>query len=359
MDRRRRARLRRGRSRPTTCRPTSAEGPDAIAGDQPFIMQADGRGWLFVPQRPRGRPAARRTTSRTSRRSRTRSTRSARTRARQQLRAAREPATTRSTASPARSVYPYVDDDLPADRAPHGRRDVALAAVPRRAAAGDVLRGAARSSPPSAGLEHGGWATIVTARDGDRGARAGHRADQAARRSRAARVHQVGLPYHWGTQRARRPATRRTTCFALVLDPNVHIQEVEGGHLRHPAGPAPARAGAAELVESLRARGRRRAPSPESRDVTRAGRELRRRGAGSASASSPTRRSASAARRARSRARSGTSSPRTGSASRASRTTTRRRSARTRGGTSPSSSSASRCGVDGEAAEPTATGCAG
>src|SRR5262249_35361492 len=29
--------------------PEDATGPAAIAGDQPFIMQADGRGWLFVP----------------------------------------------------------------------------------------------------------------------------------------------------------------------------------------------------------------------------------------------------------------------------------------------------------------------
>src|SRR5207253_5545951 len=30
--------------------PDDAEGPDAIAGDHPFIMQSDGRSWLFVPQ---------------------------------------------------------------------------------------------------------------------------------------------------------------------------------------------------------------------------------------------------------------------------------------------------------------------
>jgi formate dehydrogenase major subunit len=26
-----------------------AEGTDAIRGDDPFIMQADGKGWLFAP----------------------------------------------------------------------------------------------------------------------------------------------------------------------------------------------------------------------------------------------------------------------------------------------------------------------
>ena len=31
----------------------------------------------------------------------------------------------------------------------------------------------------------------------------------------------------------------------MVLDPNVHIQETKAADLRHPAGPAAARAGAA------------------------------------------------------------------------------------------------------------------
>ena len=30
--------------------PDDATGPDAIRGDHPFIMQADGQGWIFVPQ---------------------------------------------------------------------------------------------------------------------------------------------------------------------------------------------------------------------------------------------------------------------------------------------------------------------
>ena len=30
--------------------PDDAKGPDAIRGDHPFIMQADGLGWLYVPQ---------------------------------------------------------------------------------------------------------------------------------------------------------------------------------------------------------------------------------------------------------------------------------------------------------------------
>ena len=39
----------RRRGRRTTGRPTTRTRTDAIRGDEPFIMQADGKGWLFVP----------------------------------------------------------------------------------------------------------------------------------------------------------------------------------------------------------------------------------------------------------------------------------------------------------------------
>ena len=37
---------------------TTRKGMDAISGDDPFIMMADGRGWLFAPDRPARRAAA-------------------------------------------------------------------------------------------------------------------------------------------------------------------------------------------------------------------------------------------------------------------------------------------------------------
>ena len=76
---------------PTYRPPDGASGPEAIRGDHPFIMQADGRGWLFVPQgledgplpthyEPHESPSA------------TRSTRSARTRAGSATRTHEDPA---------------------------------------------------------------------------------------------------------------------------------------------------------------------------------------------------------------------------------------------------------------------------
>jgi formate dehydrogenase major subunit len=74
-------------------------------------------------------------------------------------------------------------------------------------------------------LEHGGWATVAT-----------ERAAIEARvlvtdRMRPVQVngrtlHQVGLPYHWGSRGLTRGGSANDL-FPIVLDPNVHIQEVK------------------------------------------------------------------------------------------------------------------------------------
>ena len=113
------------------------------------VHHAGRRPRLAVRARP-GSPTARcrRTTSRRSRRSTTRSTASRRNPARAAFDRARQPATTRRRRADGLPVRVH---DLPADRAPHRGRHEPLAAVPGRAAAGDVLRGLAASWPPSAG----------------------------------------------------------------------------------------------------------------------------------------------------------------------------------------------------------------
>ena len=148
VDRPRRAGLREDQAAVLPRRPRARSASEALRGDDPFIMQADGKGWLFAPNgparraaadalraarvavpqpalRPAGQPDAqgvrpRRTTRRTRRR-----------RSR--------------TARCSRSCSPR-----PADRAPHGGRHEPLAAVPVRAAAGDVRRGVAGAGRASA-----------------------------------------------------------------------------------------------------------------------------------------------------------------------------------------------------------------
>ena len=91
------------------------------------------------------------------------------------------------------------------------------------------------------GLEHTGWATIITARS------AIEARVLVTERMRTLRVagqvlHQVGLPYHWGDQ-GLSTGDGANELMHLSLDPNVHIQEVKALACdiipgRRPRGPA-------------------------------------------------------------------------------------------------------------------------
>jgi formate dehydrogenase major subunit len=102
------------------------------------------------------------------------------------------------------------------------------------------------------GLQHKGWATIVTAR-GAVEARV-----LVTRRMRPLTVqgrviHQIGMPYHWGPN-GLTTGDAMNELSSISLDPNVHIQEVKALTVdirpgRRPRGPAlPA------LVEDYRRR---------------------------------------------------------------------------------------------------------
>ena len=74
-------------------------------------------------------------------------------------------------------------------------------------------------------LTHGDWATVITSR-----AKIEARV-LVTERLRPLRVqgqwlHQVGLPYHWGSKGIA-TGDSANDLFPLVLDPNVHIQEVK------------------------------------------------------------------------------------------------------------------------------------
>ena len=258
--------------------PPDASGPAAIAGDTPFIMQADQRGWLFAPAgvadgplpthyepqdspvrnplyRPPAQPVARRS-------SRTRTT-----------------ATTRTPTSPGAEVYPYRRHDLPADRALHRRRHGALDAVPRRAAARVLLRGLARARRR---------ARARARRLGD--------ADQRPRRVEARvmvtdrmtplqiegrAVHRSGCPTT-GARTATRKGDSMNELSSISLDPSSHIQEVKA------------------LSVDIRPGRRPRGPARRSSSrIPRARRHHRRDRDGAVSRSSPTRRAAQRAARRR------------------------------------------------------------
>ncbi|MEN3300630.1 MAG: formate dehydrogenase major subunit [Pseudonocardia sp.] len=102
------------------------------------------------------------------------------------------------------------------------------------------------------GLEHGEWATVVTARNAiETRVMVTDRMSALCVRGRV--LHQVGLPYHWGPNGlATGDAANELT--SLVMDPNVHIMETKALACdirpgRRPRGPA-----RVAMVESYRER---------------------------------------------------------------------------------------------------------
>ena len=218
--------------------PEGATGVDAISGIDPFIMQADGKAWLFAPAglvdgplpthyEPQESPVRNLLYGQQHNPIR-------------QLIRHREDRFQPSGDQPGSEVFPYVATTyrltehhtaggmsrfLPylAELQPEFFCEVSPALAAER------------------GLEHLGWATIITARNAIEG-RVLVTERMRTLKVQGRQLHQVGLPWHWG------PAGYTTGDAAnelahLSLDPNVHIQEVKALACdvqpgRRPRGPA-------------------------------------------------------------------------------------------------------------------------
>jgi formate dehydrogenase major subunit len=100
------------------------------------------------------------------------------------------------------------------------------------------------------GLEHGGWATIVTSRSAiEARVMVTERVRPVTVENRT--IHQIGLPYHWGRKGIVTGDTVNDL-FPLVLDPNVHIQEVKAATCDVRAGRRPRGKALLELVSEYR-----------------------------------------------------------------------------------------------------------
>jgi formate dehydrogenase major subunit len=91
------------------------------------------------------------------------------------------------------------------------------------------------------GLEHLGWATIVSARTAIE-ARVLVTERIPPLRVRGRTIHQVGLPYHWGPN-GLSTGDAANELLSVVVDPNVRIQEAKAATCdiqpgRRPRGPA-------------------------------------------------------------------------------------------------------------------------
>ena len=226
-------------TKPPDYRPgPDATGPAAIAGDDPFIMQADGKGWLYAPTGALDGPLP------------------------THYEPAESPVRNRlygRQANPVRKRY-----DHPVNPAhpepPHADEQLypyvfTVSRLTEHHTAGGMSRNVrylaelqpemfVEVSPALAaerGLTHLGWAHLITARS------AVEARVLVTERIRPLRIedrllHQVWLPYHWGGE-GLITGDSANDLFGITLDPNVLIQSSKVGTCdvrpgRRPRGPA-------------------------------------------------------------------------------------------------------------------------
>ncbi len=204
--------------------PDDATGDEALSGRDPFIMQSDGKAWLFAPAGLVDGP----------------------------LPAHYEPQDSplpnlvyRQQRNPVRQVMPFVHPDnrfQPSDGA-DGSRVFPYVATTYRLTEHHTAGGMSRWLPylselqpeffcevspelaAERGLDHLGWATIITARNAvEARVLVTPRIPPLTVHGRT--LHQVGLPYHWGWT-GYSTGDSANDLVAVSLDPNVHIQEAK------------------------------------------------------------------------------------------------------------------------------------
>jgi formate dehydrogenase major subunit len=110
------------------------------------------------------------------------------------------------------------------------------------------------------GLEHGGWATIVTMRSAVE-ARVLVTERIPTRTIDGRVVHTVGLPYHWGTNGVA-TGDAANELIPIVLDQNTHISEFKAATCDIRPGRRPRGAALPKLVEDYRRRADRGEATP-------------------------------------------------------------------------------------------------
>jgi formate dehydrogenase major subunit len=229
--------------------PPQAEGPDAIAGDEPFIMQADGRGWLFAPAGVADGPLP--------------------THYEPQDSPVRNPMYEQQR-NPSRELYEHEQNRYHPDPDSPGADVFPYVATTYRLTEHFTAGGMSRWTPYLAelqpeffcevspelaaerSLEHAGWATIVSAR-GVIEARVVVTDRMTPLRIDGRVVHQIGMPYHWGPNGYAR-GDSMNELSSIALDPSSHIQEVKALTVDIRPGRRPRGAARLELVGEYRTR---------------------------------------------------------------------------------------------------------
>jgi formate dehydrogenase major subunit len=234
---------------PSYVPPKDARAADAIGGSDPFVMQTDGLGWLFVPSgltdgplpthyEPHESPFGNSIYGQQSNPAR-------------QILARKENLANPPAGDAGNEVFPYV---------------VTTYRLTEHHTAGGMSRWLpylaelqpeffCEVSPELAaerGLEHGGWATIVSARTAIE-ARVMVTERIASLTVQGRTLHQVGLPYHWGSN-GYVTGDAANDLLGVALDPNVHIQESKVSTCDIRPGRRPRGADLLALVDDYRRR---------------------------------------------------------------------------------------------------------
>jgi len=192
-----------------------ATGPDAIGGRDPFIMQTDGKGWLYVPTglADGPMPAHYEPPESLVRNAMYRQQNNPALETIEQASNPRNP--------PYSRVFPYVFTSYRLTEH-HTAGGMSRTLSHLAELQPEMFCEVSPRLAAERGLENGGWATIVTSRsaiearvlvtDRLRSLRVGDRY-----------IEQVGLPYHWGGN-GLSTGDSTNDLVGAVLDPNVHIQ---------------------------------------------------------------------------------------------------------------------------------------
>ncbi len=231
--------------------PPGARGAEALSGIDAYVMQADGKAWLFVPAGLTDGPMP--------------------THYEPQESPVTNPLYGQQR-NPVRQVISMIhpnDRFQPSGDAP-GSEIFPYLLTTYRIAEHHTAGGMSRFQPylselapeffcevspelaAERGLEHAGWAMIVTARNVIE-ARVIVTERLTPMTVQGRTLHHVGLPYHWGW-RGLATGDSANELSSMALDPNSHIQEVKAGACdirpgRRPRGPA-----RTELVASYQRR---------------------------------------------------------------------------------------------------------
>ena len=220
-----------------------AKGDDALAGTTPFLMHQDGLGWIWVPTGLRDGPL---------------------------------PAYYEPLESPVgNALYPAHPTNPPADkmerfdnrfvpigdqRFPHVLTTYRLTEHHTAGGMSRYLSHLAELQPEffaelspelaaAIGAEPGGWVTVASPR-GVVEARALVTSRMHPLRVGGRTIHQVGLPYHWGTK-GLVTGDSANDLIAMSEEPNVRIMETKGLACHIAAGRRPRGKAALEYLESL------------------------------------------------------------------------------------------------------------